>query len=209
VKAREYDETLMRITAHYVDEYEAGLQPRLDDYIRRYPHYANEIADFVAYYRSVEAPEKSQITSPAFTYETLMDRLHQLNISRPTVTTIFRIAHERSVSQDWLARQLGLSKDVVQLLEERRIDSATIPSMLYLQLAEILQYAVDDIKQYMEGITLRQHQSRRVAEMDEPYLPQQAMEGGQLSFRQVLMKSTQLSEEQRQYWLRIIKQEEK
>ncbi len=69
MKAGEYDETLMRITARYVDEYEAGLQPRLDDYIRRYPHYANEIADFVAYYQSVEAPAKSQTTSPVFSYD--------------------------------------------------------------------------------------------------------------------------------------------
>jgi hypothetical protein len=208
VKAEEYDETLMRITARYVDEYEAGLQPRLDDYIRCYPHYANEIADFVAYYRSVEAPEKAQTASPAFTSETLIDRLHQLNTANSTITTLFRIAYKMTVSRSWLAERLRLSEDVVQLLEARRIDSTTIPPALYLQLAEILEYAVDDIKRYVEGTTLRQPRLQRVAETDEPYLPQHGMKGERISFHHALMKSTQLSEEQRQYWLCILKQEE-
>ena len=90
MNAREYDETLMRITARYVDEYEAGLQPRLDDYIRRYPHYANEIADFVAYYRSVEAPEKSQAISPAFSYD----------IKRYIEKTILRQYRVQRVAED-------------------------------------------------------------------------------------------------------------
>jgi hypothetical protein len=46
---------VLRITASYVAEVEAGLHPRLSDYLARYPQYADAIADFVAYYHAVEA----------------------------------------------------------------------------------------------------------------------------------------------------------
>jgi hypothetical protein len=52
---REQEEAVLRITALYVAELEAGLHPRLSDYLARYPQYAGAIADFVAYYHAVEA----------------------------------------------------------------------------------------------------------------------------------------------------------
>jgi hypothetical protein len=52
---REQEEAVLRITASYVAELEAGLHPRLSDYLARYPQYAEAIADFVAYYHAVEA----------------------------------------------------------------------------------------------------------------------------------------------------------
>jgi hypothetical protein len=52
---REQEEAVLRITASYVAEMEAGLRPRLSDYLARYPQYAGAIADFVAYYHAVEA----------------------------------------------------------------------------------------------------------------------------------------------------------
>src|SRR5258708_24872083 len=47
-------EEIMRITAGYVAEVQAGTHPHLSDYILRYPQYAAAIADFVAYFHAVE-----------------------------------------------------------------------------------------------------------------------------------------------------------
>jgi hypothetical protein len=61
------DETIERITARYVAEYQAGRQPKLSDYIQHYPGYADAIAGFVSYYHLIEAPSSPEtaLHSPA------------------------------------------------------------------------------------------------------------------------------------------------
>ena len=64
---RSKEEDVLRITAQYVEEWRAGKQPKASDYLTRYPQYAEDIADFVAYYHAVEAklPSTSEITALA------------------------------------------------------------------------------------------------------------------------------------------------
>src|SRR5438105_9220163 len=62
---REQEEALLRITAQYITELQAGCQPKLSEYIARYPHYAQELADFVTYYHAVELQTP---TEPAYPY---------------------------------------------------------------------------------------------------------------------------------------------
>lgn len=47
-------EAVQRITAQYVAEVHSGHKPEVSTYIARYPRYANEIADFVAYFHAFE-----------------------------------------------------------------------------------------------------------------------------------------------------------
>jgi hypothetical protein len=61
---REHDEIVLRVTAHYVEEVQAGHKPAISDYLARYPQYADAIAAFIAYYRTVELP-LSQLTGSA------------------------------------------------------------------------------------------------------------------------------------------------
>ena len=51
---REREEEILRITALYVDEVRAGHTARLGDYLAQYPQYADQIADFVAYFHAIE-----------------------------------------------------------------------------------------------------------------------------------------------------------
>jgi len=51
---RAQEEAIQRITAQYVDTLRSGHTPKLSDYLTRYPHYAAEITDFVAYFHAVE-----------------------------------------------------------------------------------------------------------------------------------------------------------
>jgi hypothetical protein len=64
--AREQEEAIQRITAHYVTELHAGHHPRLSDYLSRYPQYAGVITDYVTYYHAIEAaiPEEQESAYP-------------------------------------------------------------------------------------------------------------------------------------------------
>src|SRR5262249_30289942 len=62
---RQQEEDVLRITAQYVAEVQAGQQPRLSDYLVRYPHYADAITDFVTYYHAVEADLPLEAVSEA------------------------------------------------------------------------------------------------------------------------------------------------
>ncbi|HLJ32896.1 MAG TPA: hypothetical protein VKU38_04555 [Ktedonobacteraceae bacterium] len=53
---REQDEIVLRVTAQYVEEIQAGHKPEIGDYVARYPQYADAIAAFIAYYQIVELP---------------------------------------------------------------------------------------------------------------------------------------------------------
>lgn len=61
---REQDEIVLRVTAHYVEEVQAGHQPDISDYLACYPQYADAIAAFIAYYRTIEL-SSSQLTGSA------------------------------------------------------------------------------------------------------------------------------------------------
>ena len=51
---RKQEEIVQRITARYVEEVRSGHQPAMSDYLARYLQFADEIADFIAYYHAVE-----------------------------------------------------------------------------------------------------------------------------------------------------------
>jgi hypothetical protein len=47
-------EAVQRITAQYVAEVHAGHKSQVSTYLARYPQYANEIADYIAYFHAFE-----------------------------------------------------------------------------------------------------------------------------------------------------------
>ncbi len=63
---------MLRVTAHYIEEVQAGHEPDISDYLARYPQYADAIAAFIAYYQTVELP-LSQLTGSADFTENIGD----------------------------------------------------------------------------------------------------------------------------------------
>ena len=53
---REQEAVVLRVTAHFIEEVQAGHQPVVSDYLACYPEYADAIASFIAYYQTVELP---------------------------------------------------------------------------------------------------------------------------------------------------------
>src|SRR2546421_10649173 len=87
---REQEEAILRITAQYVDEVRAGQQPKVSEYLARYPQFAGEIAGFVAYYHTVEAglPGETSIASPlAGDFRIAMDSARKRVLQAETQST--------------------------------------------------------------------------------------------------------------------------
>jgi len=190
---KEQDLSLLCITAQYVAEVQAGRQPRLSDYLIRYPHYANAIADFVAYYHAVEeAMPSGELASAG------------------TMTTLLATATGQRLTLSQIAAELDLSRDIVLLLEQRAIAPTTIPHMLCEQIAILLQQPAAVVQEYL--YCLDQHQlgsaiqkrkpQRKVAEEGADYSALHVMD--KLSFRAVVETSLQLSAEQKSRWCAIL-----
>lgn len=88
---KEQELFLLRITAQYVAEVQAGQQPNLSNYLARYPRYADAIADFVAYYHAVEEMMPSMDARP------LMDTIPSAEAA-PSEDAINRVPTSRAIN---------------------------------------------------------------------------------------------------------------
>jgi hypothetical protein len=191
----EQESSLMYITAQYVAEVQSGRQPHLSDYLARYPRHVGAIADFVAYYHAVEEVIPSvEAVSPA----------------KGAMTTLFATVTGQRLLPSQLATELDLSPDIILLLEQRAIASATIPHMLYEQIATLLQRSGTEVREYLGSLDRCQSRSvvpkrkpqTKVAEESADYTVLHVAD--KPSFRAVVETSLQLSTEQRNRWCRVL-----
>ena len=105
---REQEEFVQRITARYVEETRSGQRPVISDYLARYPQYADEIADFVAYYHAfeVDLPVETRdmpVLSGQFqvAVDTAWERVAPSQIqSTSTVTSLLGAAGKRHLTDN-------------------------------------------------------------------------------------------------------------
>jgi len=218
---REQEETVLRITARYVAEVQAGQQPRLSDYLERYPQYANAITDFVAYYHAVEAhmPVEDDVSVPlSVVSRAVLEKFQKEQPAQPTkpITTLLMTAGEPQLTLPQLAARLDLSVDIVSLLTYCMIDPSTIPSALCRRLAIVLQQPISVVQAYLElsshnsAVSQSANQQQKVAEKRAAYPQYGAQETPDMqrqSFRQVVETSVELQAEQRARWYSILEQE--
>jgi hypothetical protein len=191
--SREQEVTLLHITAQYVAEVQAGEQPRLSDYLVRYPHYADAITDFVAYYHAIEEVMAST--------ETTLGR---------SMTTLLTTATGQRLPISQLAAGLDLSIDIILLLEQRAIAPATIPRLLYEQIAMLLQRPDAVVQEYFcyldqcqsRSVVPKRKRQTKVAEEDAGYRVSHV--AAKPSFRAVVETSLLLSAEQRGRWRDVL-----
>lgn len=211
------DEQLLHITARYVAELQAGYQPRLSNYLARYPQYAAEIADFVAYYHTLETPgtdDLSTIAPLSATSQAVLARLQKddntYSVPLQTPHTLLWLANGQSLTLSQLAHYLNLSPDIASLLEHRRIAPTTIPVALIARLAALSGYSAEHIQTYfaesaLENMPITSQQPvQKVAEGQLKYTREHAILP---SFKEALATSPQLQPEQKAYWHTILTQE--
>ena len=210
---REREEFVQRITARYVEEVRTGLRPNVSDYLVRYPEYADEIADFIAYFHAFEGdlPYETQsmpVLSGQFqgAIDTAWERvLPSLGRPTSTITSLLGTAAKRHLTISQLAERLGLSKDILLKLEQHTIIATTIPGELITLLAKVLQEPSSAVQAFF-GISQTQQtqQTLQLAEAQATY----QVNGQAQSFQESIEESEQLSEEQRHAWYVLLEQEE-
>lgn len=214
----EQEAEVQRIVARYVEEVQAGLHPRLQEYFVRYPQYADAIADFVAYYHAVEAhlpqQEDATITALPPSLSALLPKIQQCALSAlsegqaaTSITSLFLTARQEVLDETRLAKALDLSEDSVIALEQRKVLPETLPQMLLQRLSSITGYTVREIQEFFEAASHHYQQQeatvssvQHVAESNATYTPQ-------YSFLEIIEASTMLSQKQKWYWREVVERE--
>ena len=199
------EETIMRITAQFVAEQEAGQSPRLEEYARRYPQYVDEITDFVTYYYAVEAGLPTDTTSvPSLSPTSLaaLDRAWERVDALPASesSALSTLARRKRYTLTQLAETLDLSVDLVEQLSRRQIDPATLPHELLQRLAYALVQSISVVRQAL-GV-LDPPTTPILAEARAPYKL-----SSRQSFRAAVEASPQLSSSQKGLWQMVLERE--
>jgi len=210
---REQDEMIQRLTARYVSESYAGQQPRLSEYLSRYPHYADKIADFVTYYHAIEVdiPQESDIISPlSQTSRAAFDEAWKHAVCADfevnnTLNSLRLAARDVKKSILQVALEVGLGQDILKKLDQHRIDAVTIPLELCHRLAKALHQPLAAIEMYL-GLGKQKQPTQGIAESppvyhveDQPVLDLQVR-----SFQEAVEQSQHMSDEQKGVWHAIL-----
>lgn len=222
MRKREYDEELLRITGHYVEEVEAGRQPQVSEYIHQYPQYAEAIADFVAYYHAIEVPlahsenergegHETHLASTAqAALQTARKRVYasaQQASTRPIIT-LLKTGNNEQMTLTQLAAHLQLSEDMVMLLERRHLNANSIPLALQRRLAVWLRKPVSSIRQYFLIAIGDERNQRREPQARVAEKPLYYPATGKKDFLQALEESDEATEEQKAFWRACVTREQ-
>ena len=215
---REQEEVVMRITAAYVAELQAGQQPRLGDYLRRYPQYADMLTDFVTYYHAVEAqiPEEAEAKEmPALSAASCIALQRVTGGSTgdyPGPITLQAVIRKQHLSFSEVAASVGLSVDILEKLVQRSIDVATLPQEMFRRLAQTLRLPLNTMSE-MIGASGSRQPVYGVAESAASYGVSRTGEAADesskhmQSFREAMEQSSLLPEEQKEGWRAVLARE--
>lgn len=200
-----HDEEIMRITAQFVAEQEAGERPRLEEYVRRYPQFVDEITDFVTYYYTVESglpTNTASIPSMSAGSRAALDLAWE-RVTTPlpgNPLTLASLARQQHFSLARLAASLDLSADIVEQLARSQIDPVTLPHELLQRLSRVLAQSLSVVRQALGLPELP----------STPFLAEQraSYHSGQISFQEAIVASPHLSKARKQSWLAIVQDEE-
>lgn len=132
-----------------------------------------------------------------------------VSVAEP-MTTLLMTATGQRLTFSQIATELDLSRDIILLLEQRAIAPATIPRMLYEQIAMLLQQPCAVVQQYLSSLDLQKpgsavqnrKQRIKVAEANADYSVPYVID--KPGFRAIVETSLQLSVEQRSRWCTIL-----
>jgi len=221
------EEAVLRITAEYVAEVQAGHAPHFSDYLARYPQYADAIAEFVTYYHALEVdlpgeslviPQLSEGSSTALgrAWERIQEPSSDRAVSAGPLTLLLAHTSRRQLTLAELAVKSGLSQDIAEKLERRVIAASTLPQELLQRFAALFQQPLSVIaacfgfsgQQTGEPIkVVASLGDTRIAEARSLYQIEGQPGVQAQSFREALEQSVQLSDEQKAAWRDILSSE--
>lgn len=123
----------------------------------KYPQYAEELADYAAA-RAVakHAPEEELEPAEEMRFQALgLANLRRVLSERHApesagiIQSLIDLAKSKGLNRTKFAHALGLSVSLVQYLEKRRLDYATIPQSLVTKIADVLDTAQTQVAAYL------------------------------------------------------------
>lgn len=209
--ARPHDEALMTAKMALVAAHDRGDESPLAMALRTYPAHADALTEFDLALMATDGPEgDANAPDVVAVAETARSRAfaavfgsatQAAPVAQPVAQALslkaLRMARGQKLSS--LAERLGLGVDVLSALESGRIRVASVPRRLRESLAELLSATADQIGAALMvdvAPALRRGQSSAPATTSK-----QSAANQQLDFRDAVMLSKSMSEEQRVQWL--------
>lgn len=121
--------------------------------VDQHPQFAAELEDFAAA-RAIAryAPEEEISAAEEQHYREIgLENLRQvLNVAlQPSLDSLLGAAKAKNLNRSKFAARLGLSVSLVQYLEKRRLEFASIPPKIVARIAEVLETAVETVAKYL------------------------------------------------------------
>jgi hypothetical protein len=212
----EHEEMIQRLTARYVAEYHAGRQPRLSEYLLRYPRYADVLADFVSYFHAVEIdlPLESEIIAPLSqtsraAYVEAMEKVEQTGLELSDNPGSLQQALDKAQkSFHQVSQEVGLGQDILHALAQHRVDIPTIPREVTRRLAKALDQPVSALEIVL-GLSRQELHHQLAAEQPSDYdiEDQSVLHVEACSFQEAIERSEHMSDSQKRNWRAILLQE--
>ena len=148
-RALEREYAIDVITAEYADQVRAGHNPRIEDYVRRYPDYAAELLDFAVYFHAIGIHTELADGPPDATLSPAAQQAQAHIRERAPLRGLVVRGREVGYQPPQLAAAVGLTLALLAKLEARAIAVATIPPTLVRRLADTLRVAPEAVAAFL------------------------------------------------------------
>lgn len=186
---------------------EAGPHgPLLDDWIRRYPDYAQELTEFAAGWslmRSLppapgtrEVSEETLVRRGLGIVHDLLARQERAASIEPPIAGLLEAGRARGLAPRQLAQATGLGDSLLRKLDRRLIRYASIPREAIEAIATALQREIETVARYLQqGPTFAaaaRHRAEQAPQLAEPE-----------DFFSAVRADPTLGEDRREHWLAL------
>lgn len=130
-------------------------QQILREWMEKYPQFVAPLMDFAAaraiaqFAPEVELSADEEARYQAIGLKNLRAVLNERAAQQPALQSLTDAAKAKGLNRSKFAAALGLSVSLVQYLEKRRLDFASIPKAVVAKMAEVLQTSEDAIAGYL------------------------------------------------------------
>jgi len=127
----------------------------LHEWMGKYPQYAAALMDFAAarafvrYAPDVELSAEEETRYQAIGLQNLRSVLGENTASQAALQSLTEVAKAKGLNKKGFAAAIGLSVSLVQYLEKRRLDFASIPQAVISKVAQILEIGEETISAYL------------------------------------------------------------
>jgi transcriptional regulator with XRE-family HTH domain len=184
----------------FIDAWESGKQATLQEYITRYPQFAEDLADFILTFIETESAvaSESEATHPSVLALRALERARAVRgIVPATAPTIQDLAKAAKVTMARLVTTLGLPNSILLPICRGQVLEPTQP--IVRTLAQALQRTEGEIRAAFSVLISSQTQLSGNHRATSGHLEASVLP--RMTFRQLIEESTELTEDQKRFWL--------